>query len=516
MTGFDANSLFNTSANGGRVLGDTSSKGAWFVANTRFNAHGQLVLGPQWQGTVDPFPKTFNLNKSLIKGTPDPGGGPNLLSFGITHEQSGGYYHHLGGQHPATGSGYGYYPEVNGHHPVTGSMPGYYPSGGYSSACPSPGYPVSSLPEPVYHDYCAPPASKPTCPPIVIHCPTPAPTPVPCPVPKPAPVPTPYPVPVPKPMPTPMPYPVPVPTPVPPPLDCRPYPHRPQHGYPQSYPAHPGYPHPGDYQDAGMQRQRLLENLMSMAKRLLYGDDQGLPLNEALPSPFGRTYMTPNTSPYADVDPWSGNSVQPSGYQPGYGMGSSSSGSSDVHRNPSLDNWLNNMFTPNWTQEAKTGAIYPPITGTTDLLGRTGVFPTLNSLLERGGLQPVLTNLEKQGAFIVFAPTEKAFQRLQQTNPRVFQQLQDPRNVNILNEILKYHVSQASRQNFLFPANQVAIDSLTSRDAILYTGNAFQGSIANGNQSVTTGRALKLPNNTLVVPIDDVLIPPGLDLSKLC
>jgi uncharacterized surface protein with fasciclin (FAS1) repeats len=508
MTGFDANSLFSTTAKGGRVLGDTSSQGAWFVANTRFNAHGQLVMGPQWQGKVDPYPTSFNLNKTLKKGVEDPGGGPNLLNFGITMAQSSGYYHapHNKGYHNH-GAGR---PLPNSHY----YPQGYHQAGGYSAAnpcepCPSPGYPVSSLPEAEYNNDCAPQCPPPPyCPPVVINCPTPTPQPAPCPVP--TPVPAPHPVPCPIPAPQPVPCPVPAPLPV----DCKPY-----------YPTKPGYAPHGGYQQPGSyhprsygnpadQRQQLLNNLLGLAKSLLYADDQGLPLNESLPSPFGRTYMSPNTSPYADVDPFTGNSTQPSGYQPDYGTGGSRS--DDWHRNPSLDNWLNNMFTPNWTQEAKTSAIYPPITGTTDLLSRTGAFPTLNSLLERGGLQPVLTNLEKQGSFIVFAPTEKAFQRLRQQNPRLYQQLQDPRNVNILNEILKYHVSQASRQGFQFPASQVAIDSLTSRDAIKYSGNAFQGSITNGNQSVTTGRALKLPNNTLVVPVDDVLIPPGLDLSKLC
>jgi uncharacterized surface protein with fasciclin (FAS1) repeats len=428
MTGFDANNLYSTH---GKTLGDTSSKGAWYVPNTRFNAQGQLVAGPQWHGTVDPFPKDYSANE-FITGNADPGGGPNLLTLNIAIAM-----HQLGG--------------------MSGCQPAPMP------IC---------LSDVVYNNLnCTPTSDLPTsaepCPPVCMPLPPVAP----------------YPQHT-MPYSHTMPYPNPMP-------------------YATPYPQTPYSPSP--YSHGNGNRQQRLHQLMNMIKQLFNGQDQGLPLNETLPSPFGYSYMSPYSSPYADLNPWSSPS---------------SSSRYPSHMSPTphtgLNNWLSQAFNPNLTNQTKTSSIYPPITGTTDLLNRTGVFPTLGSLLNRGGLTPTLTNLEKQGALIVFAPTEQAFQRLAQSNPRLFQQLQDPRNVNILNEILKYHVSQASRSNFQFPATNTHIDSLTSRDAIKYTGNAFKGNIMNGNQLVTTGRALKLPNQTLIIPIDEVLIPPGLDLSKLC
>jgi uncharacterized surface protein with fasciclin (FAS1) repeats len=210
----------------------------------------------------------------------------------------------------------------------------------------------------------------------------------------------------------------------------------------------------------GSQRQQLVQQLMQLLQRLMGKSDQGLGLDQAFPGQWG-----PNGP---------------------YGGGS----------------WSN--------------PFYPPIQNSGDLLSRTGVFPTLGNLLQRGGLQSTVGNLEQQAPLIIFAPTEQAFKRLAEKDPALFHKLQDPRNVNILNEILKYHVSQASRSGFRFPVQNRDIDSLTtSTDGIKYSGNAYRGNIQNSSQLVTTGRALKLPNNTLIIPIDDVLIPPGLDLTRL-
>jgi uncharacterized surface protein with fasciclin (FAS1) repeats len=310
-------------------------------------------------------------------------------------------------------------------------------------------------------------------------------------------------------------------------------------GHP-AYPGHtPPYPMPG-HPLPEPQRQAMVQALFHALRTLLTktGHGSGGYMGSAthsggsgLAAPYNRFSSSGSAQPPVSM---------PHPYMPAYGYPQHTADSNDMMSTalnpwsgmPNLDDASMSsmdspaMSYPYWPmpnpsvpgrgyRPNNTSRLYPPIQDTSDLLNRTGVFPTLDNLLDRGGLSATLTNLEAQTPLLVFAPTEQAFDRLLKTNPRLFQQLKNPQNVHILNEILKYHVSQASRQAFTFPANNTAIDSLTSRDAIRYTGNAYQGNIMNGNQLVTTGRALKLPNNTLIIPIDDVLIPPGLDLSRL-
>jgi uncharacterized surface protein with fasciclin (FAS1) repeats len=253
----------------------------------------------------------------------------------------------------------------------------------------------------------------------------------------------------------------------------------------------------GQWGSGTTRRQQLINQLLAAAQSRLFGNDQGLPLEKALPSPFGQNYSSGRN------------------YWPSLQNADPNTRPADAQTQAAIDRWMGTWTNPSSLLQAKGQSVYPPIRSTADLLNRTSVFPTLNSLLNRGGLTPTLTNLEQQGPLVVFAPTEEAFRRLEKRNPWLFQRLQDPRNVSALNTVLKYHVSQASRNQVTYPVNNLAIDSLTSQDGIKYSGNAFQGQIQSGNQLVTTGRALKLPNNTLLVPIDDVLIPPGLDLSHL-
>jgi uncharacterized surface protein with fasciclin (FAS1) repeats len=163
-----------------------------------------------------------------------------------------------------------------------------------------------------------------------------------------------------------------------------------------------------------------------------------------------------------------------------------------------------------------TGQPFPPsksVTSAVDLLSRSNMLPTLNNLIGRAGLGNTLADLEADGPVVIFAPTEAAFDKLARSNPALFQQLQKPENAHVLRQILTYHVSNAP--GFGVPSNNLLIDSLNSNDQSRFTGNAFSGAIQNGNQTVRSGPVIQLPNGTLIVPINDVLLPPDFSPSSL-
>jgi uncharacterized surface protein with fasciclin (FAS1) repeats len=136
---------------------------------------------------------------------------------------------------------------------------------------------------------------------------------------------------------------------------------------------------------------------------------------------------------------------------------------------------------------------------------------TLNGLLGSAGLVSTLQNAEKSKPVTILAPTEVAFDKL---DPKVKTALLKPENKGVLKQILEYHVSA----NVVTPNGSTQpFDSLRedSTDFNVLSGSADAPRIINGRQIVKGEKAVAATNQSLIIPIEEVLIPPGLDLSKL-
>jgi len=136
---------------------------------------------------------------------------------------------------------------------------------------------------------------------------------------------------------------------------------------------------------------------------------------------------------------------------------------------------------------------------------------TFESVLKSAKFDTTISSQESKGPVTIFAPTEAAFNKL---DPKVKTALLKPENKATLDKILQYHVADKPVKFGPEPQN---IDSLlpnTSDNSVL-TGTALKPRIVNGKQIVQGQPALVLPNKSILVPIDDILIPPDVDLSKL-
>lgn len=136
---------------------------------------------------------------------------------------------------------------------------------------------------------------------------------------------------------------------------------------------------------------------------------------------------------------------------------------------------------------------------------------TLVDLLGKNDLVGAVQGLEKKGPVTVLAPSNKAFADLAKKQPELFKKLTDPRNKEALKEVLLYHVSG---QKTDFKQGGV-FDSVLSQDQARFFGNPFSGQLVNGDQRINTGTASVSANGSVVIPVDQVLIPPGFDPSKL-
>jgi uncharacterized surface protein with fasciclin (FAS1) repeats len=137
-------------------------------------------------------------------------------------------------------------------------------------------------------------------------------------------------------------------------------------------------------------------------------------------------------------------------------------------------------------------------------------FSILNSAVGAAGLGDPLKKLEKDGPITILAPTDKAFGKLP---PDLAKALALPENKEILQQILMYHVGGAAHQ---FGQQPMVFDSFLANDQNVIIGNAVNPSVVNGNQVVQgSGSAFRTENNSVVIPISDLLLPPGLDLSKI-
>ena len=136
---------------------------------------------------------------------------------------------------------------------------------------------------------------------------------------------------------------------------------------------------------------------------------------------------------------------------------------------------------------------------------------TFESVLKAAKFDTIISTQESKGPVTIFAPTETAFNKL---DPKVKTALLKPENKATLDRILQYHVADKPVKFGSEPQN---IDSLlpnTSDNSVL-TGTALKPRIVNGKQIVQGQSALVLANKSILVPIDDILIPSDVDLSKL-
>ena len=143
-------------------------------------------------------------------------------------------------------------------------------------------------------------------------------------------------------------------------------------------------------------------------------------------------------------------------------------------------------------------------------LGTNGNLSTLTQLIQGSGLTKAVQDLEKKSpkGITILAPTEEAFAKL---DPRIAAALQRPENKGVLEEILKYHVSGA--QVGLGGQFDSLLDNKNDRNKLVTSDGELR--VVNGRQVVGVGSDVALSNKSRVITIDQVLIPPNLDLSKL-
>jgi uncharacterized surface protein with fasciclin (FAS1) repeats len=136
---------------------------------------------------------------------------------------------------------------------------------------------------------------------------------------------------------------------------------------------------------------------------------------------------------------------------------------------------------------------------------------TLVDLLGKNDLVGAVQDLEKKGPVTVLAPSNEAFANLAKSQPELFGKLTDPRNKEALQQVLLYHVG-AGATDF---AQGGTFDSVLDKDGAKFSGNPFYGQFQNGDQTIRTGPASVSQNGSIVIPVDQILIPPGFDPSKL-
>jgi uncharacterized surface protein with fasciclin (FAS1) repeats len=146
------------------------------------------------------------------------------------------------------------------------------------------------------------------------------------------------------------------------------------------------------------------------------------------------------------------------------------------------------------------------------LAGSSPNFSTLNTLVGTAGLGTALTEAEAKGPITILAPTNAAFAALP---PAISQKLQKPENKAALQEILQYHVSAGA---LAFNPTGAGFNSLLpdEKDKTRLFGTAEKSTVLNnGTEISTAGPAIRAANGSIIVPVNQVLLPPGLDLSKL-
>ena len=159
----------------------------------------------------------------------------------------------------------------------------------------------------------------------------------------------------------------------------------------------------------------------------------------------------------------------------------------------------------------RIGRQFPQGANAVDRLAGDESRSTLVDLLGKNDLVGAVQDLEKKGPVTILAPSNEAFANLAKNQPELFGKLTDPRNKEALQQVLLYHVG-AGATDF---AQGGTFNSLLDNDAAKFSGNPFFGQFQNGGQTINTGQASLSQNGSVVIPVDQILIPPGFDPSKL-
>jgi uncharacterized surface protein with fasciclin (FAS1) repeats len=148
---------------------------------------------------------------------------------------------------------------------------------------------------------------------------------------------------------------------------------------------------------------------------------------------------------------------------------------------------------PSGATAASTGTL-------TQLVSEGDSFNTLETALKAAGLDSALN---ESGPFTVFAPTDEAFEALP---AETLEALLRPENQRVLQQILAYHVVSGS----------VTSDAIQPGEVATVEGNSV--AIAQEGETVTVSGARVVQtdivaSNGVIHAIDQVLIPPGLNLQ---
>lgn len=175
---------------------------------------------------------------------------------------------------------------------------------------------------------------------------------------------------------------------------------------------------------------------------------------------------------------------------------------------PTREDAVNKSLTNTFQQ---IGRQFPQGANAVDRLAGDESRSTLVDLLSKNDLVGAVQDLEKKGPVTVLAPSNEAFANLAKNQPELFGKLTDPRNKEALQQVLLYHVG-AGATDF---AQGGTFNSLLDNDGAKFSGNPFFGQFQNGGQTINTGQASLSQNGSVVIPVDQILIPPGFDPSKL-
>lgn len=141
------------------------------------------------------------------------------------------------------------------------------------------------------------------------------------------------------------------------------------------------------------------------------------------------------------------------------------------------------------------------------ILGRNGVFTTFLELL---GETELLSLLEGDGPYTIFAPADKAFDDLP---PGVLEALRRPENRQVLVEILRYHVVAGDfRLANMTGGELTSLQGAKISVEVSPSMNVFEALKINGQFVVVPN--LKADNGTIHV-INWIMLPPGADLDAI-
>ena len=154
------------------------------------------------------------------------------------------------------------------------------------------------------------------------------------------------------------------------------------------------------------------------------------------------------------------------------------------------------------TEEATEEAVVESLGTIVDVAVGAGTFTTLAAAL---GAADLVTTLQGDGPFTVFAPTDDAFAALPEG---LLDALLLPENVAVLQSILTYHVVSGT----------VMAADVTTGDVPTVEGSTFmvdtsEGVVINGVANVTATDIMA--DNGVIHVIDAVILPPGVDPAAL-